>query len=715
MLEFAADISKADKELLQFLEERLSLTVSVIREVPSKNNINLRQTAEHIQELKEEIKCASERDLPSLFYQLNLQHNLAKRMAKETVLPDCDAPFFAYMALEDERGKVKHYFLGHVSFIDTKNKIRILDWKKAPLAQLFYQYSEGEEYYLERPEGDLSGTLAAKVLVTISKGRLLRVERAGHIFIKEEQCWKSHQEVVIDFSGGEGAAIRELPFGTGYTNEQSCELLGLLDQTQYRLIQSPSDRPLLIIGGAGSGKTTVALHRLAVLCEKRIHFPNQVMVIVPHQGLIYLSKRLLESIGQGKIKIRTADEWFLAQCQRVFSHIPFRIAKETPPLVSIVKRHPALLKVIDLYVEQYKQQLQNKVTSLDFQNKSILATLDELLAQAIDELERFKLTELKRSAADMVSHLYALLTNRSLLQNLVELSAGAISNLAIEQTIDRVTKQLTAFGERDEVEHTIHSELGFFDAEDCALLLYLQRELQGEVAVQSYKHLVLDEAQELATCELNILGEAIREQGQVTVAGDGLQQIDPAHSFISWQQVLADLGVDIVEPEELKISYRSPQHIIDMAYKVLGPLAPSEKPHAKKQGFPVKITQTQHLAHTALELYAALEKLFEQERGASVAIICHQLESAKMLFSQLRELQNVRLVEDSDFSFKAGIDITTVEQIRGLEFDYVIIPDASVFSYPETDNARKRLHLAITRAIHQVWILYSQEPSPLLV
>jgi DNA helicase IV len=78
------------------------------------------------------------------------------------------------------------------------------------------------------------------------------------------------------------------------------------------------------------------------------------------------------------------------------------------------------------------------------------------------------------------------------------------------------------------------------------------------------------------------------------------------------------------------------------------------------------------------------------------------------------DLPEARLVLDGDFSFRPGVDVTDVESVKGLEFDYVIVPDASADTYPATDEARRRLHVAVTRASHQLWIATVGRPSPLV-
>ena len=104
-------------------------------------------------------------------------------------------------------------------------------------------------------------------------------------------------------------------------------------------------------------------------------------------------------------------------------------------------------------------------------------------------------------------------------------------------------------------------------------------------------------------------------------------------------------------------------------------------------------------------IQSTIDDLMRREPKASIAIICNKEETAKAFYEELKDLGKVRYVEDSEFSFQPGVDVTTIEQIRGLEFDYVIIPDADRDNYPDDPRARKRLHLAATRAIHQLWVL----------
>ena len=99
-----------------------------------------------------------------------------------------------------------------------------------------------------------------------------------------------------------------------------------------------------------------------------------------------------------------------------------------------------------------------------------------------------------------------------------------------------------------------------------------------------------------------------------------------------------------------------------------------------------------------------------------MALLARHPEQARLYYEALAnaEVPHLRLVDDQDFTFTSGIDVTDVRQSKGLEFDIVILLEVSDASYPVTDDARRLLHVAMTRAAHQLWVTYTGTPSPLL-
>jgi DNA helicase-2/ATP-dependent DNA helicase PcrA len=202
----------------------------------------------------------------------------------------------------------------------------------------------------------------------------------------------------------------------------------------------------------------------------------------------------------------------------------------------------------------------------------------------------------------------------------------------------------------------------------------------------------------------------------VTLAGDVQQRMLLDNGFSDWNTVLGELGFAHVEIEPLKLSYRSTHEIIEFARAVLGPLASADAPAATRHGAPVELFLLAHVGDAVAFLSEALRDLGSNEPQASVAVVARFPEQADVYYQALvrSEIRGVRRVAEQDFSFKPGIDVTDVRQVKGLEFDYVVLVDVTDAAYPDDDEARHLLHIAATRAAHQLWILTSGKPSNLL-
>ena len=189
------------------------------------------------------------------------------------------------------------------------------------------------------------------------------------------------------------------------------------------------------------------------------------------------------------------------------------------------------------------------------------------------------------------------------------------------------------------------------------------------------------------------------------MAGDSAQHTDASVCFSSWKEVLNTLGVEASAPIELKTNYRCPLPVSEFAHQVLGPLAPAERPRALRDGLPVGRTLVANLAHAAVIIGEALDELLLRERLANVAIVTRTAETARELYEVLRHAVDLDLIQHGEFSFGPGIEICEVSQVKGLEFDYVILPDLSPSEYGTDPLSRHTLHVAATRAIHQLWVI----------
>jgi DNA helicase-2/ATP-dependent DNA helicase PcrA len=436
-----------------------------------------------------------------------------------------------------------------------------------------------------------------------------------------------------------------------------------------------------------------------------------------------------------------------------------RYSDDTPDAVSRVKKHPALLHLLEATVERQTAGARAQLAAELYGAEgaaAVLARWDELasrppvprcrrmlswlekngeLPAATRHRAEVALRRLRKRAGDVPADLGEVLTDVELLRAGF---AGAVPDDALRQTVRWASDQRatpaeeeyagidperleTADGQRLDDEP---GPAGRLDREDDALLLRLFQLKHGGLSDRKtgedivYEHAAIDEAQDLAAVDLKVLLEATvaRPQRCVTIAGDSAQRLVFDNEFHDWRTHLHDAGHDAVEVRPLRLSYRSTAEVMRFARAILGPLADPDQPLVARNGAPVELHRFGELGEAAAFLADALRSLAGREPTASVAVIARHPEQADAIHAALAraEVPALRRVRREDFPFTPGVDVTDVAQVKGLEFDYVLLVDANAASYPDTIEARHLLHIAATRAAHQLWLVVTAEPSPLL-
>jgi DNA helicase IV len=239
-----------------------------------------------LQNLREEAAAAREEDAATLLHELAVQHRLGGRALPERVDPA--SPYVAHLRVRE--GDVRRdYLLGHATFVDSESDVWVVDWRVAPVAQLFYRYREGDAFEETFPGREVSGVVDVRRVVVVHRGRLVQVVGEGFQARREpDGNWHySGREGLV--AGGAGTAPRpgQLGLGVGAAERGTrADVTALLDPQQYAAVSAPGDEPLLVLGSAGSGKTTVALHRLARLAaaEPELTPLERTRVVVPRRA-----------------------------------------------------------------------------------------------------------------------------------------------------------------------------------------------------------------------------------------------------------------------------------------------------------------------------------------------------------------------------------------------------------------------------------------------
>jgi DNA helicase-2/ATP-dependent DNA helicase PcrA len=599
--------------------------------------------------------------------QRRLDDQLRLAQLARSLLPDAAVPHFAHMRLATG-GRVLDVLLG--PHTRTGGSVAIIDWRSAPLAEVFFSCGEGDDYEIDDGERTLSGTLIERNLVGFAQGELCEIDCGEGRLLKVDGAWH------LETAPSHGLALRD----EAARLRSSSPADVVLDPAQRRIVDLPAGRAVLLLGEAGFGKTTVALHRLVRLREQA--GPGlRAGIIVPTEGLRRLSAALLERMGAGGVEVWLYDRWAAVEARRVFGKLPERESQDASSGVIRIKRDPALRSVLaELAARPSARRRDGRRT----RRRDLLHLFGDRVLMG------------KLAAASQQG------IGAGMVAEVLEHTHVQFSNTAEEEFAHVDAERLVTVDGRSIDDGTPTEDAGTLDTEDYAVLFELDRlraERTGERPAQprGYDCLVLDETQEFAPLELALMGRALAPGGSLIVAGDAAQQVDPTACFSGWAGAMGELGCAAYETAVLEISYRCPPDVTVLARGILDggnrPWPPG--PSTVCVQFPSE-------CHQAEWLTRELSALQTNDPLASVALIGRTPEVARRLFQHLRRGLGLRLALDGDYQFMGGINVTSVQEAKGLEFDYVLIPDASAAVYPTTPAGRRALYVAVTRTSHQL-------------
>lgn len=593
---------------------------------------------------------------------------------------DLASPYFGRLVLEDDFGK-RTVLIGKSTFLS--DRVRIVDWRNAPISRLFYQYVEGDDYDETVNGRDISGEILVRRMCTIIGGQLQRISNIDESWAKRpDGTWRDMREHEAQLSGGQQKAIRPDSFGTGHASSSHDkylpEIASLLDPEQFKLITAKDSGVVAIQGSAGSGKTTVALHRIAWLVfHNPKHFrAHRIAIFVFSKALSSYISKVLPALGVKGTLVFEYDSFASRMKKQHFPDLPSKYSHHTPAIVVRFKSHPAMLSIIADMKHSYR-------------GENLIDWFDE------------HFTDLPWIKAQMERYAKDAFSDDELTQ---------IHRWCVEQAFLR-----------EDADDASPDQPPCLDLEDNSLFLRMHQILLGPLRGPNKKplqfdHLMVDEAQDLSPVELAVLIDCTSKRKSVTLAGDVAQKVRENRDFSDWTTVLDALSLSHIHISPLQVSYRATRQIMEVSRYILGHLAPDEALIAPRSGAPVGHLRFGSLGEAATWLGPALSQLMTREPLASVAVLCLNPSRAREWFQILdrSHVPALSLVSQHDFSFAPGIEVTDIRSSKGLEFDYVVLCDVDESSYPARDEYRHLLHVGATRAAHQLWLVSTGTPSPLI-
>ena len=619
------------------------------------------------------------------------RHLAAHQAARKSRQLPLSTPYFARMELH-EGPRRQELMLGKVGVVE--KGLRIIDWRHAPVARLYYEYEEGDEYVEEIAGREREGLLACRRRLDIRDGVLVEAQR--------------NAEVLRRTAGGAFLPPDEAERRTQRTDHRLPDIVSLITRDQFAVVAQPEAGVVLLRGRAGSGKTTVALHRVAWLHfqdPQRFH-PSRVLIVMFNKALRTYIARVLPELGVPGVGADTFHAWAGRMLRE--GEIGARFAATPSAEASRLRRDPHMETILAAGLDGLADRLgawaAEKIPGADAAWAACpgagLAKLGRLLAPGGPELA---LGPLRRRMDDHVRDLQAILEDEDLL--LRHLPAAAHPAVpALRQSAAR------------------HREDGTLAFEDAALLLRIGQmkaaALPGYRAPWAgrYAHVVIDEAQDLSTLEIAALVHAADAARSVTIAGDPAQKILADSGFEGFEALLSRLGGRggaEIRLQALQVGHRSTRPIMALALEALGQSSQGDLAvAAARDGAPVDWLE----AADEPALVRALAEALAAHRAARPQGLVAVLALRKGVADRWADLlaaagvPDVRRADRGDFRFTPGVLVTNVHQVKGLEFDGVALIDPAAFG----PRDRHLLHVALTRAAERLWVVMPSGPGALL-
>ncbi len=611
----------------------------------------------------------------------------------------------------------------------------VIDWR-APVASLFYNTAaggDGEAAY-ESPEGTVTGTVWLKRHLGIKQGVLQRIVDA-----KVKGAPEGEEPVLDSFLQYRLQESRDARLR---------DIVSTIQAEQNAIIRAPMDRPLIIQGVAGSGKTTVALHRLAYLLYtfRESIAASRIVIFAPNRMFLDYISDVLPELGVDGVVQTTFADWALDELDEDVRLEPSgpRLARlfapgedpgEGPDSPGRFKGSLLFKEVLDLALQRYEEAF---VPEADlelwpgavlraaevwrwfhesYRLYPLMTRKERCLARvkkwADDQLAPFQGSESIRERRKMV---------RAAVQRYVKLwPAHSALQLYREILGDRPAgrKAPAAVGHPDIPPRVVQDSLarfkqGMVAPEDLAPLVYIKGRLRGFKEDRQLDHVVIDEAQDFSPFQLELLKMLTRESS-FTILGDLSQGIHAYQGIHRWEEFMEVLSPQPTAYYTLQQSYRSTYEIMTFANRVLeavGAPAALAKP-VFRTGEPVRVEAVAPES-LARQIAAEVERL-RARKHASIAVIGRTEEACRSLHEALRAHGlEPELITPDQSTYGGGLSVIPVYLTKGLEFDAVIIAGADAGAYRPIPRDAKLLYVACTRALHELVVLHTGDPSPLL-
>lgn len=605
--------------------------------------------------------------------------NKHKRLTKILAIP-----YFGRIDFleKKENSKVMPIYIGIHTFYDPESRATLIhDWR-APVSSMFYDHELGEAVY-RSPSGEIKGVISLK--------RQYRI-RGGKMEFMIESALTVHDDILQ----------KEL---SSNADDKMKNIVATIQREQNRIIRNEDIRTLIIQGVAGSGKTSIALHRIAYLLYtfRDSISSKDILIISPNKVFSDYISNVLPELGEETVP-ETSMEQILSgvlehkyKYQTYFGLVNELLEKPSSSLIDriaykasfgfISELDKFILHIENTYFKAADVKLTKYITiPAPFIEEQYLRFNRYPIRRRFDAMADYMLDMLKIQYAFTVTT-----AGRNLLKKEIRLMFAGNNDIQVYKDFFKWTNNPGMFKMRKG--HTLKYS-------DLAPLAYLHLALEGN-GNQPFrvKHLLIDEMQDYSPIQYKVIQKLF--PCRKTVLGDAGQSVNPYGSSTA-----ETIQKSLTASEIMKLckSYRSTFEITDFAQKIhpnaeLEPVARhGEKPQILQFGSAVE----------ELSGIMGLISTYRKSGYKSLGIICKTEQQARKMADMLKSYANdISFLSSQSSAFVQGIVITSAHMAKGLEFDEVIIPQTDERNY-RSEIDKSMLYVAVTRAMHRLTLTFHE-------
>ncbi|MEX0988610.1 MAG: UvrD-helicase domain-containing protein [Bacteroidales bacterium] len=676
------DIEKKERQYLAEVLKKVEVKIAEIDEAIQLKIDEIDYMKKHMEDHKRDMDHLEKNALrESIFnYTLQGEHTVENKVR---LLRLKDTAYFGRIDFQEkENQNFRNIYVGVHNFQDSEsNKNLVFDWR-APISSLFYDFELGEAYY---------ETQAQKIKGTISLKRQFRI-RKGEMEYMLDTDVTIHDEVLQkELNRASSAKMKNI--------------VATIQKEQNAIIRNEEAHHLIIQGVAGSGKTSIALHRIAFLLYrfKDTISSEDILIISPNKVFASYISSVLPELGEETVAETSMEDIanelldYQVKFQSFFDQVAELLEKNDREHIERIqfKASPELLKSVD----EYLIWLENdgfKITDLNVKGKPVPAWF---IRESFEKYKRMPLlkrfNEVVQEIVDNVFRYYQ-----------VEIQYKDRTNLhtAIRKMFPSYNPRVLYKGFYDWLGKPELFKLkkgSTYEWSDVYLFLYLKMKLEGMKPNSKVKHLVIDEMQDYSAVQYRVLSSLYT--CKKTILGDINQSVNPFSS--SNLTTIEDVFSDATSITILK-SYRSTYEITQFTKRI----SHNVKVEAiERHGDDPQIIGCKNPLKEIEEIKKLITD-FNKSSFNSLGIICKTQKQADTLYELIKSDFRISLLNVISVTFGRGIVITTAHLAKGLEFDQVIVPQCTDKNY-HTEPDKQMLYVACTRAMHKLILTHTGTPS----